>query len=53
MVCFGGSIVVCVLLPGVRGSECKSGALIVEVIAAGVALRISVSAALNSHFLGK
>ena len=52
MVCLGGSIAVHVSLPeGVRGSEYKSGALIVEVIDAGVALGISVGAALNSHFL--
>ena len=38
---------------GVRGSECKSGALIVEVIGAGVALGIGVGAALTSHFLRK
>ena len=33
------------------GSEYESGALIVEVIGAGVALGVGV--ALNSHFLGK
>ena len=42
-----------VLLQGVRGSESKSGALIVEVISAGVALGISVGADLNLHFLMK
>ena len=34
---------------GIRGLECKSGALIIEVIGAGVALGISVGTALNSH----
>ena len=57
MICLGGSIAVhvslSVSLPGVGGSESKSGALIVEVISSGVAFGISVCVALNSHFLRK
>ena len=51
---WGSSIAVRVSLPeGVGGSECKSGALIVKVIRADIALGIAVGAALNLHFLRK
>ena len=43
VVYLGGSIAVRVSLPErLRGSECKGGALIVEVIGAGVALGVDV-----------
>ena len=48
MFCLGRSIAVHMSLPeDVRGLECKSGALIVEVIGAGVALGIGVGVAMN------
>ena len=54
MVCLGVSIVVCVsLLENVRVSGCRSGVLIVGVMAAGVALGIGFGVVLNLHFLRK
>ena len=54
VVCLGRSIVICVsLLEDVGGSGCRSGILIVGVIAAGVALGISFGVVLNLHFLRK
>ena len=41
------------LLEDVRGSGCRSGVLIVGVMAAGVALGIGFGAVLNLHFLSK
>ena len=43
----------CVIMRTCWGSECKNGALIIEVIGAGVALGIGVGMALSSHFLRK
>ena len=50
MACLGAGVqLLCVCW----GLECKSGALLVEVIGTGVALGIGVDAALISHFLRK
>ena len=51
MVCLGVSIVVCVsLLEDVRGSGCRSGVLIIGVMAAGVALGIGFWCSLEFTF---
>ena len=54
VVYLGLSIVVCVsLLEDVWGSGCRSGVLIVGIMAAGVALSIGFGVVLNLHFLRK